>query len=113
MLTYLASIVLVVILATCVQAQLPTGWKGQDIGGSTPTGSVKYQSATQTWTVQGDGAGIRGSTDQFYFVYKTLSGDGEFAARVASLDPPLSDWSMAGVMIRMVLHPARPICSWE
>jgi len=107
-LTCLVSVLLVAFLAACVHAQLPAGWVGADIGGSTPAGSVKYQSATEAWTIQGDGKGIRGTTDQFYFVYKTLQGDGELAARVASLDPLLSDWSMAGVMIRVLLTPGSP-----
>jgi len=107
-LTRLVSVLLVALLAACAHAQLPAGWTGADVGGSTPAGSVKYQSATETWTLQGDGKGIRGSSDQFYFVYKTLSGDGELVARVASLDPLLADWSMAGVMIRVFLVPGSP-----
>ena len=41
-------------------------------------------------------------------MYKTLSGDGELVARVVSIDPPLADWSMAGVMIRVLLTPGSP-----
>jgi len=83
---------------TPLLAQLPTGCAG----------SARYDQATQTWTIQGDGTGLRGTADQFHYVYKTLNGDGELAARVVSLDPPLSDWSMAGVMIRVLLIPGSP-----
>jgi len=91
-----------------VHAQLPAGWTSQDIGGPAAAGSAQYQAATETWTIKGDGTGIMGTSDQFRYVYKTLNGDGELAARVASIDPPLNDWSMAGVMIRVLLIPGSP-----
>jgi hypothetical protein len=71
-------------------------------------GSAQYDKATDTWTIRGDGTGIRGTADQFHYVYKMLAGDGELATRVVSLDPLLSDWSMAGVMIRVLLIPGSP-----
>jgi hypothetical protein len=89
-------------------AQLPAGWTGKNVGTFTPAGSVQYDKDTDTWTIQGAGTGIRGTADQFFYVYKTLSGDGELVARVASIDPPLADWTMAGVMIRVMLTPDSP-----
>ena len=102
-----ATIRLVVVLSilsfvSSVQAQLPAGWTSQDIGGPAAAGSAQYQAATDSWTIKGDGTGIMGTSDQFRYVYKELNGDGELVARVASIDPPVSDWSMAGVMIRVV-----------
>ena len=88
--------------------QLPAGWTSKDIGGPAAAGSVQYDKATETWTIRGDGTGLRGKADQFQFVYKTLTGDGELVARVVSIDPPLADWSMAGVMIRVMLTPGSP-----
>jgi len=93
---------------TPLLAQLPTGWTSAGIGNPAVAGSARYDQATQTWTIQGDGTGLRGTADQFHYVYKTLNGDGELAARVVSLDPPLSNWSMAGVMIRVLLIPGSP-----
>ncbi|MBM4027651.1 MAG: hypothetical protein FJ280_19960 [Planctomycetes bacterium] len=93
---------------TPLLAQLPVGWTSAGIGNPAVAGSARYDQATQTWTIQGDGTGLRGTADQFHYVYKTLNGDGELAARVVSLDPPLSDWSMAGVMIRVLLIPGSP-----
>jgi len=98
----LVSVLLVASLAACVHAQLPAGWTSQDIGGPAAAGSAQYDAATNSWTITGDGTGIMGTSDQFRYVYKTLNGDGELAVRVASIDPPLADWSMAGVMIRVV-----------
>jgi len=87
---------------------MPAGWTARDIGSPAAAGSVQYDQTTGAWTIRGNGTGIRGTSDQFYFVYQTLSGDGELTARVASLEPPLADWSMAGVMIRVLLIPESP-----
>jgi len=100
------------LLVTCtitpLFAQLPAGWTSAGVGNPAVAGSAQYDKATDTWTIRGDGTGIRGTADQFHYVYKTLNGDGELATRVVSLDPPLSDWSMAGVMIRVLLIPGSP-----
>jgi hypothetical protein len=98
----------VAVLATPLFAQLPAGWTSSGIGNPAAAGSAQYNTTTEAWTIRGDGTGIRGTADQFHFVYKTLNGDGEMVARVVSLDGPLSDWSMAGVMIRVLLIPGSP-----
>ena len=52
-----------------------------------------------TFTVNGGGVDIWGTSDQFRFVYQQLTGNGEIIARVTSLtntDP----WAKAGVMVR-------------
>ncbi len=102
-----ATIRLVVCLSilSCVssiQAQLPAGWTSIDVGGPAAAGSAQYQAATDTWTIKGDGTGIMGTSDQFRYVYKELTGNGELIARVASIDPPMDDYSMAGIMIRVI-----------
>jgi hypothetical protein len=99
---------LVTCLVTPLFAQLPAGWTSVGVGNPAVAGSVQYDPAAQSWTIRGEGTGLRGTADQFHFVYKALQGDGELAARVASLDPPLADWSMAGVMIRVLLTPGSP-----
>lgn len=101
-------LLLVTILAIPVLGQLPAGWTSAGIGNPATAGNAQFDATTETWTIQGDGTGIRGTADQFHFVYKTLTGDGELVARVVSLDPPLADWSMAGVMIRVMLLPGSP-----
>ncbi len=53
--------------------------------------------------ISGGGADIYGTSDEFRYVYKTLSGDGSLVARVESIvntDP----WAKAGVMIRDSLN---------
>jgi regulation of enolase protein 1 (concanavalin A-like superfamily) len=77
-------------------------WTSQDIGAPTLSGSTTYDSATDTFTIQGAGTDVWGTSDQFQYAYCAISGDCEIVARVASLgntDP----WAKAGVMIRETL----------
>ncbi|MFP2904712.1 hypothetical protein ACLESD_06575 [Pyxidicoccus sp. 3LFB2] len=78
-------------------ALLPTGWTGANIG---TTGGVSDSSAgVITMTSTGDD--ISGTADGFGFVYRSLSGNGEVLARVASQGSATSDaWAKTGVMIR-------------
>jgi hypothetical protein len=102
------SLLLVMAVSIPLFGQLPAGWTSKDIGSPTVAGSAQYDAASEAWIVQGSGAGIRATSDQFQYTYKVLSGDGELVARVVSLEPPLADWSMAGVMIRVMLMPGSP-----
>ncbi len=62
-----------------------TGWTSYDIGNPSPAGHDSLDAPTGAWTLQGGGAGIGGSVDQFHFVARTLSGRGGVGARVALL----------------------------
>jgi outer membrane protein assembly factor BamB len=74
-----------------------SGWTCGDIGNATPGGS---QSASGgTWTVQGGGGDIWGTSDQFRYVWQGLPGDGGLSARVAS-QSNTNAWAKAGLMIR-------------
>jgi hypothetical protein len=80
---------------------LPSPWQDQDLGSPGVAGSAAFGSGT--FTVQGGGADIWGTSDQFHFAYQPLAGNGEIVARVAGLgvtDP----WAKAGVMIRETLN---------
>jgi PA14 domain len=75
----------------------PAAWTGADIGNPGSAGGQTGSGASLSIT--GGGADIWGTSDQFRFVYKPLTGDGEITARVVSVqntDP----WSKGGVMIR-------------
>jgi regulation of enolase protein 1 (concanavalin A-like superfamily) len=83
-------------------ASLPSPWQQQDVGAVGLAGGGSY--ASGVFTESGAGADIWGSADAFHFIYKTLAGDGQLVARVASqqnTDP----WAKAGVMIRQDLTP--------
>jgi len=79
---------------------LPSPWNHLDIGAVGATGSAMQSSGT--FTVEGSGADIFGSTDEFHFVRKKLSGDGEIRARVTGVENT-NVWAKAGVMIRETL----------
>ncbi len=76
---------------------LPAGWSDLDIGTPPLAGSASYNNGT--YTVQGCGTDIYGTSDQFNYAYTTAYGDVTVTARVASLQNTNS-WAKAGVMIR-------------
>jgi hypothetical protein len=80
---------------------LPSPWLTTNIGTVSQTGSVSHSNGV--YTVTGAGSDIWGTSDNFRFVYQTLSGDGEIKARVSSATGP-STWSKIGVMIRESLN---------
>ena len=88
--------------ASVVRAQsaLPTGWASRDVGSTGMTGGVAVSSGT--WTVAGSGANIWGTSDEFRFAYRQITGDVDFSVRLDSLDDA-QDWSKAGLMIRETL----------
>jgi hypothetical protein len=57
-----------------------------------------------TFTVTAAGSDIWGTSDQFHFAYKTLTGPGTIVARVDSVQNTHA-WAKAGVMIRETLDP--------
>ncbi len=69
-----------------------------DIGGATPAGT-QTQSGAGTWTVQGGGGDIWGTSDQFRFISQALAADGSATAHVVSLGSA-NAWAKAGVMLR-------------
>ena len=81
------------------------GWTSSDVGSPTPPGSDTLDTTTGTWTVQGGGRGIGGSSDEFHLVSKTLSGSGGVAARVTSQTNTAGN-AKAGVMLRASTDPA-------
>lgn len=76
---------------------LPAPWQGRDVGSVAAPGSAAY--GNSVFTVQGSGADIWGTADEFYYVSQPLSGDGRITARVNSLQNT-NAWAKAGLMIR-------------
>ncbi len=71
-----------------------------DIGAVTAAGSYSYSGGT--YTVNGSGADIWGTADEFQFVYESLSGNGSITAEVVS-QTNSNVWAKAGVMFRETL----------
>jgi hypothetical protein len=79
-----------------------TGWSCADIGYTAPKGTQTQNGGA--WTIQGAGADIWGTADQFHFVSQNLPGDGGVSAQVTgqtNTDP----WAKAGVMLRATTDP--------
>jgi hypothetical protein len=88
--------------ARTLAAYLPKPWVDTDIGGPALPGSAYVQNGV--FTVNGSGADIWGTADQFNYVYRTLGGDGTIIAQVDS-QQDTDPWAKAGVMIRDSLDP--------
>jgi Right handed beta helix region/Protein of unknown function (DUF1565) len=76
-------------------AMLPLA--ARDIGSSKPAGSARESNGV--WTVQGGGADIWGSGDQFHFASQSMTGDGTIIARVTGFTAG-HIWAKAGLMMR-------------
>jgi regulation of enolase protein 1 (concanavalin A-like superfamily) len=83
--------------ATFDNVQLKAILAGADIGAPGKAGSNTY--ATGVYTVSGGGTDIWNTSDQFRYVSKTFTGDGQIIARVAS-QTNTNVWAKAGVMFR-------------
>jgi autotransporter-associated beta strand protein len=83
--------------ATAQAGVVSKPWTSSDIGSVGVTGTA-YDNGT-TFTVEGSGGDIWGTSDEFHFVYQTLSGDGVILARVDTLTNT-GGWAKVGVMIR-------------
>ncbi|MHC4751007.1 MAG: hypothetical protein ACYTFW_14200, partial [Planctomycetota bacterium] len=97
----LVFIVLVLGLVSNTWAQ-PIPVASQDVGGPALAGSYSYDAGTDSWTVVGSGADIWGGWDQFHYVFRPLSGDGQASCQVVSMDVT-SGWAKVGMMIRETL----------
>jgi outer membrane protein assembly factor BamB len=75
----------------------PSGWSCADVGGAFPAGSQAPNGGT--WSVQGGGSDIWGTSDQFHFVSQAAGAAGTVSARVAS-QTASDPWAKAGVMLR-------------
>jgi FG-GAP-like repeat len=82
--------------------QLPAGWTAVDIGSVGARGTTSF--ASGRWTVEGSGADIWGTADEFRYVYRPIASNFSFTTRVASLED-LHRWEKAGIMIREDLSP--------
>ena len=81
-------------------APVTAPWTSSDIGSVGAAGSACEESGR--FEVDASGADIWNSSDEFHYVYQSLSGDGEIIARVVSLDNT-NQWAKAGVMMRNTL----------
>jgi len=77
---------------------LPEGYSDSDIGTPGMAGGASYDGST--WTVNGGGYDIAGTSDQFNFVSQQATGDTTLTTRVTSLTGGDAYWEKAGLMMR-------------
>ena len=80
-------------------------WLTEDVGAVGTNGS--FSSTSGMFTVQGSGADIWNSADEFRYAFQAVSGDLFITARVLNMQNTAS-WAKAGVMIRETLDPTSP-----
>lgn len=83
----------------------PPPWNNADVGVVGRAGSVTMTAAGMR--VTGAGEDVWDAADAFHFAWRTLAGDGEIVARVASVQNT-NRWAKAGVMIRAGTDPGAP-----
>ena len=83
----------------------PDPWTCADIGNPSPAGSQSLNPNTGNWAIKAGGADITGTSDQFRYVWQTLTGDGSVIADVTS-QTNSSPGAKAGVMLRASTDPA-------
>ena len=76
---------------------LPSPWADTDVGSPALAGSAGY--ANGVFTVNGSGADIWGTNDQFHYVYQPVTGSGTIVARVTSQTSTSSN-AKAGVIFK-------------
>ena len=85
---------------------LPAGWSDTDVntpgnpGFATDASPLSNGTTVNQWTVDGGGAGIGGTSDQFNFVASSTTGNGSISAQLLSLDNAGTGTPQAGVMYR-------------
>ena len=77
-----------------------TNWLTEDVGAVGATGSFGLTNGI--FTIQGSGADIWDSGDEFRYVFQSLTGDCALTARVLNMQNT-AGWAKAGVMIRETL----------
>jgi len=82
-----------------VSSTMPSPWQSVDVGSPLVAGTADYSASDQTFYLDGAGADVYGTNDQFHYVYQTLNGDGTIVARVR-YQTNSSPWAKAGVMIK-------------
>ncbi len=75
---------------------LPAPWQSLDLGATGLQGSAEYFNGA--YTLKGAGT-LSGTSDNFHFLYQTLSGDGQILARISTLQNTGTSADI-GVMIR-------------
>jgi regulation of enolase protein 1 (concanavalin A-like superfamily) len=82
-------------LSRPARAQIP-GWTEKGVGDATGSATVD---ANGVWTIKGQSGDLWEREDNFFIVYKPLTGDGSITTKLLTAEAG-ADWSRLGVMMR-------------
>ncbi|HUB25564.1 MAG TPA: hypothetical protein VL992_09040, partial [Tepidisphaeraceae bacterium] len=88
--------------ATVISSSLGIFTANQDIGSPAIAGSSGYNTSSGIYSVSGAGTDISGTSDQFQYLYTSITGDAEITAEVLSVTNSNSA-AKSGVMFRNTL----------
>ena len=88
-----------------MKVSLPSSGPGVDIGSPPLAGSNSYNSATGVYTVSGCGSDIWNTSDQFHYLYSSISGNFDVTCKVLSLSGGTDPWRKIGIMARNSTDP--------
>ncbi len=77
----------------------------QDIGGVSAPGDVEYNPQTNAYLVRGSGDDIWNNADEFHFLYREVTTDFTFQARMEGTNFGSSNWVKLALMARDTLEP--------
>jgi hypothetical protein len=83
-------------LTVTTAGALPSPWLDTDVGAPAPAGSAAFTGGV--YTVNGSGADIYGTSDQFNYMYQNTTGNGTLIARLTSQSNTGSTNSKAGII---------------
>ena len=84
---------------------LPAPWQGVDVGSVAIPGSESYSTSGDVYSVVSSGQKMSSNNDQARFVYRKMTGDGEFILQVPSFSSDAPSNARAGLMLRESLDP--------
>jgi outer membrane protein assembly factor BamB len=83
----------------------PSGFTCQDLGNPA---KGRENTSGANLTVTAAGTGFAGTTDQFRFISKHVTGDAQTSTRIVAQAPPSGAAQQAGVMVRQTAAPGSP-----
>lgn len=94
------ALILCVLLSSCCFSGGSIFEASGDVGVCNIPGSVSYDEATKTYTVTASGKNMWEKTDQFFMVWKKVSGDFSLSAKIAFEGPGANLHRKMGLIIR-------------
>jgi TolB protein len=97
--------IILLLLYSCVQEKIGLFENSTDIGSIKLSGSVKFNSSKQQYSITGSGANMWDTVDAFHFVWRKASGDLNLSTKVIWIGKGQHYHRKAGLLVRQSLEP--------